>query len=299
MDKLRAMATFVTIADEGSLTAAARALDTSLPSVVRTLAALEAELGARLLNRTTRRIALTDEGRTYLSNCRSILASVADAEAELGASAQEPVGNLVVTAPVLFGQLYVAPIVTRFVREHPGVRCEMVLQDRVVDLVEEGIDVGVRIGQLPDSNLVSHPVGAVRRVLVASPAYLDTHGAPTHPRDLRAHNCVRFTGGSGAGWVFHTPEGPLDVPVTGNLSFNHVAPAVDACVAGAGLGMFISYQVARFLRSGELRLVLEPFEPPRRPVQVVYPHRRLPVRTRAFVAAARDALRAALPPLEA
>jgi DNA-binding transcriptional LysR family regulator len=294
------MTTFVTIADQGSLTAAARTLEVSLPSVVRTLATLEGELGARLFNRTTRRVALTEEGKSYLASCRTILASVAEAEAELGTAATEPIGSLVVTAPVLFGQLYVAPIVTQFVRDHPRMRCDLVLQDRMVDLVEEGIDVGVRIGVLPDSNLVSHPVGAVRRVVVASPAYLREHGTPSHPRELMGRNCVRFTPASGPSWTFYDSDRALDVPISGNLGFNHAAPAVDACVAGAGFGMFISYQVARFVRAGALSLVLEGFEPPRRPVQVVYPHRRhLPVRTRAFVAAVREGLRATLPPLEA
>ena len=191
------MHTFVAIAEAGSLTAAARRHRMSLPTVVRTLAGLEAELRVRLFNRTTRQIALTEEGRRYLASCRSILAQVAEAEAELDIAATEPTGSLVITAPVLFGQLHVAPLVVRFVRDHPQMRCDLQLQDRVVDLVEEGIDVGVRIGHLPDSGLVAYPVGSVRRMVVASPAHLQAVGTPAHPRDLARLNCLRFTGASG------------------------------------------------------------------------------------------------------
>src|SRR5215470_19349332 len=172
MDRLRAMQTFVRIVDEGSLTAAARALDSSLPAVVRSLAALEKHLGVRLLNRTTRRVSLTEEGRGYLDSCRLVLAAVESAEAALTDEAGEPSGRLTITAPVLFGQMYVAPAVTRFVRQYDKVRVSVMLADRVVDLLEEGIDVGIRIGQLDDSSLVAQPVNMVRRMVVASPGYL-------------------------------------------------------------------------------------------------------------------------------
>lgn len=197
MDKLRAMQAFTHIADAGSLTAAARVMASSLPAMVRTLAALEAELGVRLFNRTTRRIALTDEGRNYLESCRQVLASVQAAEESLSAAQDEPRGQIVITAPVLFGQLYVAPAVTRFVQRYPGVSCKVMLHDHVVNLLEEGIDVGVRIGKLEDSTLVAQSVFSIRRVVVASPAYLKKHGVPKHPRDLKDENCVRFTSPTG------------------------------------------------------------------------------------------------------
>lgn len=284
MDKLRAMQTFVCIADQGSLTSAARTLGSSLPAVVRTLAALETHLGVRLFNRTTRRISLTAEGRNYLANCRQLLIGIEEAEAALGRENKEPAGPLTITAPVLFGQMYVAPLVTRFVKRHAKVTCRLLLIDRVVDLIEEGIDVGIRLGELADSSLVAQTLGDIRRVVVASPGYLRRHGIPKHPRELETANCVRFFGSSAPGWTFREGTRQYTLSVSGNLQINHAAPAVDACAAGLGFGMFIWYQVAPYLADGRLVTVLEAFETPPRPISIVYPHARLlPVRTRVFV----------------
>ena len=292
MDKLKAMHTFIRIADAGSLTAAARALDYSLPAVVRSLAALEAHLGVRLFNRTTRRISLTEEGKHYLENCRQLLTAVEDAETALTAEATEPAGNLVITAPVLFGQMYVAPAVTRFVQRYDKMRCNVLLLDRVVNLLEEGIDVGIRIGQLEDSSLIAQPLGGMRRMVVASPDYLRRHQLPKHPRDLLKANCIRFSAATGPWWTFYEGSKQFNVAVTGNLDFNQAAPAIEACVAGLGFGMFISYQIAPYLRQKRLKVVLEKFEPPPRPISVVYPHARLlPTRTRVFVEWIRQELR--------
>ena len=284
MDKLKAMHTVLSIADEGSLTAAAAALGSSPPAVVRTLAALEAHLGIRLFNRTTRRLSLTEEGRHYIESCRQLLAAVADAESALTTGAVEPSGQLTITAPVLFGQMYVAPAVTRFVQKFRKVRVNLLLLDRVVNLLEEHIDVGIRIGELEDSSLVAQPLGSVRRMVVASHGYLSKHEVPIHPRDLLKANCVRFSGGTGLWWTFHEAGKQFTVPVTGNLEFNHVAPAAEACLAGLGFGMFISYQVAHHIEHNRLHTVLESFEPPPRPIHVVYPHARLlPARTKMFI----------------
>lgn len=288
MDKLRALDAFVKIADLGSLTAAARALETSLPSVVRTLAALEAQLGARLFNRTTRRLALTDEGRRYLDHCRPVLAALDDADAALQATSTEPRGTIVMTAPVLFGHMHVAPVVTRFVARHPQVHCSVLLHDRVVDLLDEGIDVGIRLGALADSSLVARPLGHIRRLTVASPGLLSLHGTPTHPRELHDAPCIRVPSGaglSGSAWGYREPDGrAFSVAVRGPLDFNHNAPAIEACAAGAGFGTFFSYQVAAFLQAGRLVPVLQAYEPPPRPAHIVYPHARLlPRRTRLFM----------------
>ncbi len=284
MDRFRAMQTFVRIAEEGSLTAAARAMGGSLPAVVRALAAYEAHLGVRLFHRTTRRISLTEEGRDHLERARQVLAALEDAESALGAQAAAPAGHLSITAPVLFGQMYVAPAVTRFVQRHAGTRCTVVLLDRVVNLLEEGLDLGVRIGRLQDSSLVALPLGEIRRVVVATPACLKRNGVPRHPRDLRAANCVRVLSDR-AGWGDFQEAGKVfQVPVSGNLEFNHVWPAVQACAAGVGFGMFFSYQVAPLVAGGQLRIVLERFELPARPISIVYPHARLlPARTRALI----------------
>jgi DNA-binding transcriptional LysR family regulator len=284
MDKFRAMSTFVQIADAGSLTAAAWASGTSLPAVVRSLAAYEAELGVRLFNRTTRRISLTEEGRRHLESCRQLLAAVDDAEAALKDDATEPTGQLTVTAPVLFGQMHVAPIVTRFVQRHPQMRCRVMLMDRVVNLLEEGIDVGIRISHLEDSSLVALPLGEMRRVVVASPAFLREQGRPAHPNELLKANCVRVADHTPTWGTFRDGGKTFKLSVGGNLEFNHIAPAVQACAAGAGFGQFFSYQVAPFLQTGELETVLEDFEDAPRPIHVVYPHARLlPSRTRAFI----------------
>lgn len=284
MDRFRAMRTFVTIAEEGSLTAAARALGNSLPAVVRALAAYERQLGVRLFHRTTRRITLTDEGRQHLERSRQILTALDEAESALGAEAAAPVGQLHITAPVLFGQMYVAPLVTSFVQRHPGLRCTLLLLDRVVNLLEEGLDLGIRIGRLEDSSLVAQPLGEVRRVVVATPAFLRRHGVPAHPRELLRANCIRVLSAR-TGWGDFQENGRVfQVPVSGNLEFNHIWPAVQACAEGAGFGMFFSYQVAPFIEEKRLRIVLDKFERPPRPISVVYPHARLlPARSRVFI----------------
>jgi len=272
VDKLRAMQAFVHIVDGGSLTAAADALDSSLPSVVRTLAALEAELDVRLLNRTTRRIALTDEGREYYERCKRVLAEVDEAEAALSARRSAPKGRLHVTAPVMFGRLHVAPVATEFIARHAAVRLELLLLDRVVDLLEEGVDVGVRIGRLPDSSLVAVALGETRRVACASPAYLKRAGVPKAPADLARHRCVNFTGLG--------PASQANVA----LATNQVDAALDACVHGVGIGYFLCYQVQALLESGQLKRVLAEFEPAPLPIHVIYPHARLlSANVRAFV----------------
>lgn len=284
MDLFRAMQTFVHIADAGSLTAAAQVMESSLPAVVRALAGYEEHLGVRLFHRTTRRIALTDEGRAHLDHCRGVLAAVAEGEAALRQDFTEPSGLLTVTAPVLFGQLHVAPLVTRFLLRHPLMRCRLLLMDRVVNLLEEGIDVGVRIGPLEDSSLIARPLGHIRRVVVASPAFLAQQGTPVHPRELQHAPCVRRLDSALAWGPFRDQGKPLRVPVSGRLEFNHNAPAIDACIAGMGFGQFLCYQVAQHVESKALTIVLSEFEDAPRPLQLVYPHARLlPARTRVFV----------------
>jgi len=292
MDKLKAMHTFVQIADQGSLTAAAQAMDSSLPAVVRTLAAFEAELGVRLFNRTTRRISLTDEGRRHLDSCRQVLATLQEAEAALKAESSEPAGHLSITAPVQFGQLHVAPAVTRFVQRYPQMRCSVLLYDRVVNLLEEGIDLGIRIGPLEDSSLVAQTIGHIRRVVVASPGYLERVGRPHHPKDLLQSNCIRNTGNNPSWGPFIDKGRSFSIAVSGNLEFNQIAPTVQACVAGLGFGMFLSYQVAPYLAQKQLQVVLESFESPPRSLSVVYPHARLlPTRTRVLVDWMREELK--------
>jgi DNA-binding transcriptional LysR family regulator len=282
VNKLRAMETFVRIVERGSLTAAAESLGASLPSVVRTLAALEAGLDARLLNRTTRRIALTDEGREYYERCKRVLAEVEEAEAALSSRRKAPRGRLRVTAPVMFGRVHVAPVAREFLAKHPQVRLDLLLLDRIVDLLEEGVDAAVRIGKLPDSSLVAVPVGQTGRVVCASPAYLKRAGRPRLPTDLARHRCLNFGGLAPAhSWSFGAGE---RVPITPTLASNQIDVALEACVSGLGIGQFLQYQVQAALDRGELRRLLADFEPPALPIQVVYPYGRvLSSNVRAFV----------------
>ncbi|MFT4267976.1 MAG: LysR family transcriptional regulator [Xenophilus sp.] len=284
MDRLKAMQTFVQIAEQGSLTRAAGALGHSLPAVVRSLAALESHLGVRLFQRTTRRLALTDEGRRYLERAREVLFLADAADRAITDEAREPAGHLTLTAPVLFGHMHVAPVLVGFMQRHPRIHCDMLLNDRNVDLLEEGIDAGVRIGRLEDSTLVAQQLCSIRRVVVASPDFLRAHGTPRHPRELSRLPIVRGRIDAPAQWGFQEQGRPLSVPVSGRLAFSQLAPAIEACAAGMGFGIFFSYQVAHFVAQGRLVMLLEAFEPPPRPVSVVYPHARLlPARTRAFV----------------
>ena len=291
MDKLRLMESFVAIVDTGSLTAAARRRQCSLAAVVRGLAQLETHLGVRLLNRTTRRIALTEEGRGYLARCRRVLADIGDAEAAVS-DRGPPGGTLVVTAPVMFGRLHVAPVVADFLEVHPAMRVELLLLDRVVDLLEEGIDLAVRIGTLQDSSMVALPLGEVRVVVCASPAYLARHGTPQTPQDLLQHRCIRMLGSpTTVAWRFAQDGGRQSLEVNGVLATNQLDVAVDACIRGLGCGRFLSYQVAEALADGRLVEVLAEAQTPPVPVSFVYPHSRLlSSRVRAFVALGREAL---------
>ncbi len=295
MTTLLAMATFVRIVEKGSLSAAAATLDASLPTVVRRLASLEKQLGVRLLSRTTRRIHLTDEGRQYLERCRAILTAVQEAEAMVASGRAEPRGRLGVTASVLFGRRYVAPIVAEFIQRYPHVSADMLFVDRIVNIVEEGLDVAVRIGPLRDSSLMSIKVGDVRRVVCASPQYLRRHGVPRSLDDLKSHLCVRHTGLSPRSeWHFRAGARMAAVPITSVIACNDIDSAINACLNGLGLGMFLSYQVAASRKSKRLEYVLEEFQGERQPVHVVYPHSKLAsAKVHAFIDHCVSRLRAA------
>jgi DNA-binding transcriptional LysR family regulator len=285
VNKLAAMQTFVTIVDQGSLTAAAGALGKALPTVVRSLATLEEALGVRLLRRTTRRMSLTEEGRSYLDRCRRILSDVEEAEQALSSQQAEPRGELRVTAPVLFGQLHVVPAVTSFLQRYDKVKVDLLLLDRVVNMVEEGIDVGVRIAPLADSSMIATRIGEVRQVVCASPRLLRRVGVPTHPRELAGSPMVHFRGLAPApAWNFAEEGQRFSVPVEGPFTCNQAAASVEACAEGLGFGRFLSYQVESLVAAKRLRIVLEGFEPPPIPIHIVFAHARLmSPRIRVFV----------------
>ena len=287
------MRTFVEIVDRGSLTAAAESLDRSQPTVVRSLAALERHLGALLLRRTTRRMSLTPEGQDYLERCRRILADVEEAERAVGQDLEEPRGYLRVTGPVEFGRKHLAPAITSFLWRFEQTRVDLVLSDRNVDLVDEGIDLALRIGRLADSSLIAIRVGEVRRVLVASPALLERTAAPEHPGDLSHLPCVRQQNipGTETSWRFRETDKELAVPIDGRFGCNQIAAAASACVNGMGFGQFLAYQVRDLVADDKLRIVLDDFEPEPRPVSLVYPGGRLvSARMRALVEWLKDAL---------
>jgi len=293
MDKLAAMRTFVRIVERGSLTAAANALETSLPTVVRTLASLEREVGVSLLNRTTRRIHLTEEGARYLERCQVILSAIQEAEETLTSGRRELRGNLTISASVLFGRRYVAPIVNGFLKRHPKITADLRFSDRVVNLIEEGVDVAIRIAHPRDASLVAIPVGQMRRVVCANGQYLRRNGTPQTPDDVREHRCIRHTGLTPRPeWHFKVDGRNVSVPIVTLLTCNEIDSSLNACVNGLGLGMFLSYQVASYRKNKQLICVLEQFEPEPIPVHVIYPRLTLiSNRVRTFVDDCVDKLR--------
>jgi len=299
MDRFGEMATFVAIIEEGSLAGAARRLGRSAPAVTRILAGLEQRLGARLLQRTTRRLAATDAGQRFFQGCQRLLAELGDVEQ---AAAGEGVvrGRLRITAPAMFGRLHVAPIVNAFLGQFPDVQVELMLVDRVVDMIEDGVDVAVRIGHLADSSLIVRRVGAVRRVLCASPRYLKRAGAPQTPRDLAGHDVVAFAGiGSPEAWRFRAGTRGITVAIKPRLTVNQADAAVAAALDGRGVTLVLSYQVAELVRARRLTVLLEAFEPEPLPVQLVYPgHRLVAPSVRAFLDAAVAGLQRRVAPWE-
>jgi DNA-binding transcriptional LysR family regulator len=293
MEKLYAIESFIKIVETGSLTAAADALDVSQPSVVRTLAALERDLGARLLNRTTRRMSLTDEGRDYYERARQIVAAVEDAHLSLSARRTTPRGRLRIASSVSFGRTFVAPVVAEYLSAYPEVNIELLLLDRVVDLVEEGMDLAVRVAKLPDSSMVAHAIGHVQRVVVASPALLKASSKPKQPLDLRDRRCVSFTGAvSPSHWDFPDGRKTLQVPVKSALVTNQIDAAVLACVQGVGYGRFFDYHVLSDVNAGRLVRVLPSFEGEAVPASIVYPSsRHQSSNVRSFVAFAQSRLK--------
>ncbi|MBL9013749.1 MAG: LysR family transcriptional regulator [Myxococcales bacterium] len=296
MDRLDALRAFTLAVDRGSLSAAGRQLARSPASITRAIAALEDRLGAPLLVRTTRALKLTEAGERFLPTARRVLDELDVAEAAATATAgREPHGQLTVTAPVLFGSLHVRPLVESYLASHAGVRVRLLLLDRVVNLVDEGVDIAVRIAHLPDSALIATAVGAVRRLAVASPAYLARHGTPRKPADLAAHRCISSLGLTPSEtWTFRRGRA-IQVRVAPVLSVNHAESAIGAAAAGAGITCALSYQVADHLERGALVRLLPAFEPPPVPVQLVFPAAGArAAKVRAFLELATPRLRAAL-----
>jgi len=285
MDRIDAMQAFVTVADLKGFAPAARKLGMSPSGVTRLIAALEERLGARLLQRTTRQVALTDAGARYLERARRILGDVEEAESAAEGERTRPGGRLVVSAPNGFGRLHVSPVVSAYLQRYPEVSADLRLSDRMINLVEEGVDLAVRIGHLPDSTLVARHVGEMRRIVVASKDYLKRRGEPKTPEAISGHDTIHF----GAmtvepDWRFVADGSEISVSCTPRFTSNSADAAIQYAEAGGGLTRVLAYQAAASLKAGRLKIVLAPFAPPALPIHIVYPTSRLlSAKVRTFI----------------
>ncbi len=298
MNRLESMSILIAVVDAGSLSAAARRLGMPLATVSRKVGDLESHLKTRLLHRTTRQLSLTEAGSSYVAACRRILEEIGEAERAATGEYAMPKGELVLTAPVVFGRLHVLPVVAEFLAQYPEIDISLVLTDRVVHLMDEHADVALRIGDLPDSTLMATRVGAVRRVICASPGYLDAHGTPATPGDLADHACITFEVlASRRAWVFGAGRSEQSVPIRSRLAVNTAEAAISAAVLGVGLVRVLSYQVAQALHDDTLRVVLDDFEAAPLPVNLVHKGQTpLPLKLRAFLDFATPRLRARIAP---
>ncbi|MDG3442409.1 LysR family transcriptional regulator [Nitrospirillum amazonense] len=290
MDRWQAMRIFVKVAETESFAEAARHLHLSAPAVTRAIAALEETIGARLFVRTTRSVKLTEAGGRYFDDCRRILADITEAEAAAAGSYATPSGMLTVTASLLFGQMYVLPIVTDYLDAYPAMTARTFFVDRPVNIVEEGVDVAVRIGRLPDSGFTAIKVGTVRRVVCGAPAYFEKHGVPTAPAELKDHRiAVSTSAWASPEWRF---AGDQRVVIHPTLHCNTNEAAIATAQAGWGLTRVLHYQIGPALLEGRLQVVLSEYEEPPLPIHVLYAEgRQAPAKIRAFVDRAVAALR--------
>ena len=298
MDRLAAMSVFVTVVEAGSLSAAGRKLGMPLPTVSRKISELESHIRARLLIRSTRNLVLTDAGTSYLAACKRIIESVDEAERQAMGEYSAPRGDLIIAAPIVFGRLHVVPIVAEFLKMYPDVDVQLVLNDRPLNLLENHIDLAVRVGELPDSSLIAARVGQIRHVVCASPRYLKEHGTPKVPQELVNHDCINFTFAalsSADVWIFRVGKSEISMRIRSRLVVNTAEAAIDSAVAGLGLTRVLSYQVKKVAESGALATVLTKFESAPMPITLVYAGQRLlPLKLRAFLDFATPRLRSRL-----
>jgi DNA-binding transcriptional LysR family regulator len=285
MDRIDAMQAFVAVADLRGFAPAARKLGLSPSGVTRLIAALEDRLGARLLQRTTRQVALTDAGSRYLERARRILADVEEAEDAVEGERTRPEGWLAISAPVGFGRLHVSPVVSAYLKRYPDVGVDLRLSDRMINLVEDGVDLAVRIGDLPDSTLVARHVGEMRRIVVASHGYLAARGAPRRPREISAHDTIQFGAMAAApDWRFVEDGREVRIPCTPRFATNSSDAAIHYAEQDGGLTRVLAYQAAEALKAGRLKIVLASFEQPAMPIHIVYPTSRLlSAKVRTFI----------------
>jgi DNA-binding transcriptional LysR family regulator len=296
MDRLEAMSVIIAVNDTGSFSAASRRLGMPVATVSRAVAELETRLNAQLFQRSSRQMTLTDAGRSYIEACKRIIEQVDDAEREVSGEYRSPRGGLAVTAPWGLGHMHLLPIALEFMEAYPEIALRLVLTDRIVDTADENIDVSIRIGSLPDSNLIATRIGSVRFVLCASPGYLAKRGHPSDPSELASHDCICVDSRTAQkSWKFVKEGGEVTVPIRSRLTVSDSEAAVEAAVAGAGITRVMSYKMEAARRSGKLVLILEEFEQAPWPVHIVYAERKpAPLKLRAFLDWAAPRLKARL-----
>ena len=283
-DRLTAMTHFVRIVEQGSLSGAARAMRKSLPALSRSLRTLEERLGARLLTRTTRAIALTEFGQQYFEHCRRILHEIEEAESLASEAGRVAQGLVRITAPLLFGRLHATPLVAPFLAAHPRVQIDLQLSDNIISMVDDGIDVSIRVGDLLDSSLVAIPLGHIARTVCAAPSYWKSHGKPKHPQDLMQHQCLTFRGFQERGWLFKVAGDEHAWPINSAYSCNDGAAVISVARDGGGIVQMMSYQLAADLAAGTLTPALDQYAPHALPIHAVYPGGRLlPAKVRALL----------------
>lgn len=298
MDRIEAMTIFTKVVEQGSFAAAAESLNRSTSAVSRQVAQLEALLDARLLHRTTRRLSLTENGRAYYERCVQLLADIAEAEELAGARDPTPRGTLRLTAPISFGVSHLAPAIAAYLARNPAVRVDVALSDRQVDLVEEGLDLAIRVGEVGSQTLVARPIGEARLMIAAAPAYLAANGEPRHPDDLAQHACLTYAYASeGLNWVFRSAAGErIKVPVRGPAHANNGPLLAELAAQGLGLTSAPDFILQPLIDSGRLLEVLGDWRPQPLTIYAVYPTRRhLSAAVRGFVGHLRDWLSNACP----
>lgn len=285
MDRFEAMTILLTAVDTGSFSAASRQLGVPLTTVSRRVRELEEHLKIRLLLRGSRKLVLTDAGSAYVSSCRRIMEEVADIERAAAGEFHAPQGELVFSAPESLGRIHALPLAVEFLQAYPDIRLRVILDNRNVNLLEEHVDVALRVGALPDSSMIGTRVGLIRQVTCASVAYLKSRGKPKKPEDLAFHDCVGYEGlAAGNNWMFGKSVSAQSIPISWRLVVNSLDAAVIAATAGAGIARVLSYQTDQLVKSKSLVTVLEDYEPAAIPVSLIHPsQRQVPLKLRAFL----------------
>lgn len=285
MDLLGPMRTFIRVVEAGSFTAVAAEQSTSQPTISRQVAALEEHLGARLLARTTRALTLTDDGRAFYEHALRALEAVGEAENAVGRRQAKPTGTLRLAVPVVLGRRHIVPRLPRFLARFPEVSIDLAMSDSFVDLVEQGIDLAIRVGEITDESLISRKIGMVRRLTVAAPAYLKVKGTPRAPEDLARHDCIVYSRlATGNRWYFESKDGPLSVTVSGRYRVDNSEAVREGALAGLGIAVIPAFAFSDEIERGAVKVLLKAYEPKLLPLNAVYPSRRFVApRVRAMI----------------